>query len=55
MESQPDGTPEIFERIGEQGKILTPGELEEQKLLEDKTKEKRAKKRNLEKTLNEVY
>lgn len=40
LESQPDGTPQIFERVGEQGKILTPGELEEQKLLEDKSKDR---------------
>lgn len=40
LESQPDGTPQIFERIGEQGKILTPGEEAEQKLLEDKSKER---------------
>lgn len=40
LESQPDGTPVIFERVGEQGKILTPGELEEQKLLEDKSKDR---------------
>lgn len=44
LKSQPDGTPKIVERIGDQGKILTEGELKEKKLLQDKTKDRLLKR-----------